>query len=310
MNRTLLIVSCIATGVGAALAIVAACVPADTRPPPGTLTLTVSPSPAVMQGVVTTDGWNIHFDRVLVGIGDSSLGDQCTIYGEAGYDRVLDVTTDGGQRLGILHAIGQCDVRFRLSAPSPDALLGEGVADADVTYLRTPGGDPYVPIGGIAADVAFTATRGDVTKKLHLSFRQRIRYRECALDPDAGLPAIDLSGNQALAYDIRIEGEALLRDDIDASAALRFDPFAKADTNGDGTVTLDELRAVPIDEVREGGVFEAGTYEVDDAGNVRRGKPIVIATLGDYVYQLLAPTLARWRDVGWCASIGDQRRGD
>jgi hypothetical protein len=286
------------------------CVPADTRPTPGSLTFTVSPSPAVAGGVVTADGWSIHFDRVLLGIGNEGLGEACAIYGEASYDRILDVTSQANQHLGIVHGLGQCDVDFRIAAPSTDAILGDGVTEDDKTRLRTPGGDAYVPSGGIAADVAATATRGAVTKRFHLSFRPRIRYQRCSLDPDAGLPAVDLESNVDLTYDIRIEAEALLRDDVDVAARLRFDPFANADTDGDGTVTLDELRAVPIEDVRDGGPFEAGTYEVDDAGQLTRGRPIVIATLGDYVYLLLAPTLARFRDTGTCIPSARGRGGD
>jgi hypothetical protein len=292
------------------LALALACVPADTRPPPGVLTTTVSPSPAVVHGVVTADGWTITFERVLVGIGDVGLGDTCTIYGEANYDRLLDVTHDGGQRLGILHGIGQCDMDFRVGAPSADAILGEGVTMDDATRLRTPGGDAYVPLGGVGVELSATATRAGVTKRFTLSFRQRLRYRHCALDPDAGLPALDLQSNGDLVYDIRIEAEAILRDDVDAAAELRFDPFAKADTNGDGIVTLDELRAVPIDTIRDGGAFEAGILEYDpDSGSTDRGRTIVIATLGDYVYELLLPTLPRFRDTGTCAA-GQRRSPD
>jgi hypothetical protein len=286
------------------------CVPADTRPAPGSLTFTVSPSPAVAQGVVTADGWAISFDRVLLGIGNEGLGEACAVYGEASYDRILDVTREANQHLGIVHGLGQCDVDFRIAAPSTDAILGNGVTDDDKTRLRTPGGDAYVPSGGIAADVAATATRGGVTKHFHLSFRPRVRFQRCSLDPDAGLPAVDLESNVDLTYDIRIEAEALLRDDVSVAARLRFDPFANADTDGDGTVTLDELRAVPIEDVRDAGPFEAGTYEVDDAGQLVRGRPVVIATLGDYVYLLLAPTLARFRDTGTCIPSARNRGGD
>jgi hypothetical protein len=297
------------------LAVVAAtmafeCVPADTRPAPGTLTFTVSPSPAVAHGVTSADGWSISFDRVLVGIGNEGLGEACSIYGEANYDRILDVTSEANQHLGILHGIGQCDVDFRIAAPSTDAILGDGVTEDDKTRLRTPGGDAYEPSSGIAADVAATATRAGVTKHFHLSFRPRIRYQRCSLDPDAGQPEVDLASNVDLTYDIRIEAEALLRDDVDVAAHLRFDPFANADKDGDGTVTLDELRAVPIEDVRDGGPFEAGTYEVDDAGQLTRGKPIVITSFGDYVYLLLAPTLARFRDTGTCIPSARGRFGD
>lgn len=303
--RRFIAVSALACAV-AGVAALDACVKADTRPTPGTLTLTVSPSPAVANGVVTVDGWAITFDRVLVAMGNAGLGEACAVYAEANYDRILDVTSKGDQKLGILHGIGQCDVDFRMEAPSVDALLGDGVTEADKTALRTPGGDPYVPLGGVSADIALSATRGGVTKRFHLSFRSRIRYRDCAFAPDSG-PAVDLESNVDLTYDLRVEAEVMLRDDVDAASSLRFDPFANADANGDGVITLDELRAIPIGAVRDGGAFEAGTYEIGEAGTVR-GVPIVIETLGDYVYQLLVPRLVRYRDTGACTPT--KRRAD
>lgn len=294
----------IALALASVLAVVAAfeCVPADTRPVPGSLTMTVSPSPAVSNGVVTADGWTIAFDRVLIAIGNEGLSDPCAVYGEANYDRILDITHDGGQHLGIVHGLGQCDVDFRVTAPSSDALLGEGVTEEDKTRLRTPGGDYYIPLGGISTEIAFTATRGDVKKRFYFPFRARIRYQRCALDQDSGIPSVDLRSHVDLTYNVRIEAEAVLRDDLDAGAALRFDPFAAADKDNDGLITVEELRGIPIEQVRDSGAFEAGTYEVDDAGLVQRGRPIVIATLGDYVYEILAPTLARFRDTGTCTA--------
>ncbi|HEY8073983.1 MAG TPA: hypothetical protein VIF62_07735 [Labilithrix sp.] len=304
MRRWLLAIVAVAS----ALAFAFACVPADTRPTPGTLTLTVSPSTAVANGVMTTDGWQVVFERVLVGIGDGSLSDQCTVYGEANYDRLLDVTHDAGQKLGILHGIGQCDLRFRVSAPSSDAILGEGVAQSDADRLRARAGDAYVPLGGVAVELTGTATRAGVTKHFTISFRPRIRYGGCGLVPDAGVPAVDLESNVDLVYDIAIEAEAMLRTDVDAAAPLRFDPFAQADVDGDGIVTLDELRGVPIESVRDGGPFEAGTFDYDeDAGVIRRGRPLVIVSFGDYVYELLLPTLARFRDNGFCVVSSQQR---
>lgn len=295
---------------GGAVLVAPACVPADDRPPPGSLTVTVSPSPAVQNGVTTADGWTIAFPRVLVAMGNASLDDGCVSYGEANYDRVLDVTSGAGQKLGILHGLGQCDLRFRVAPPSSDALLGAGVTEADKTAMRTPGDDAYVPLGGIAVDVLATATRGADAKRLHLLFRPSLRYQHCTLGGgDADAAAVNLESNVDLAYDVRIEAESLLRDDVDAAAPLRFDPFAAADTNGDGDVTLDELRAVPLARVRDGGAFEAGTYEVDDAGVLRSGTPVTIATLGDYVYLVLMPTFPRFRGTGACTpTVRDARR--
>lgn len=291
-----------ASGLGA----IDACVPADTRPVPGSLTVTVSPSPAVAMGVTTADGWNVTFEHVVVSIGHASLGNGCNSYSEANYERIVDVASRGGapedpQKLSILYGIGQCDLRFRVSAPTVDAVLGQDVTEDVKTELRTPGGDPYVPLGGVAIDMAGSAMRGAVTKHFHLTFRPRVRYGNCKLAEDAG-PGVDLASSEALTYDIRIEGEALLRDDVDAAtAALRFEPFANADKDGDGNVTLDELRLVPIETIRDGGAFEAGTYEFDDdSGTFRQGRAIPITTFGDYVYELLLPSLPRFRDTGNC----------
>jgi hypothetical protein len=309
---TLVLLACSAAGLGAVgIGALDACVPADDRPTPGKLTLTVSPSPAVQNGVVTADGWNVVFEKVLVGIGRASLGNTCARYSDSSYDRLLDVTSKSGQKLSILYGIGQCDLRFRVSAPSSDAVLGEGVTEDEKTALRTPGGDPYVPLGGVAMDVTGAATRDGVTKRFHLVFRPRVRYANCKVEADAG-PAVDLSSNVDEVFDIRIEAEAVLRDDVDAAtASLRFEPFATADKDGDGMVTLDELRAVPIANVRDAGSFEAGVYEFDeDAGVFRAGKAVKIESLGDYVYELLLPSLPRFRGTGTCgAGVGLGRGG-
>src|SRR5262245_28903782 len=103
MKRTTALVSVGALGASGAIALaVYACVPADTRPPPATLTLTVSPSPAAVAGVVTVDGWSVTFDRVFIAMGNGSFSDACTVYGEAGYDRLINLAAGPGQKLGIL----------------------------------------------------------------------------------------------------------------------------------------------------------------------------------------------------------------
>jgi len=304
------------------LIVAQACVPADTRPVPTELNVMVSPSDAVAFGTTTADGWSITFDRVLVGIGGTSLGDGCTEYSEASYDRVLDVTFDAGQKLSQLHALGQCDFRFRIGPPAEDALLGVGVAEDDKTRMRTPGVDPYsVPLAapdastrapspsGIGAEISLTARRGGVTKRLRLVLRSRIRYQRCSIVAGGG-PSVYLTEGDTQAVNLRIEAESILRDDDDAGAALRFDPFAEADVDGDGEVTLDELRAVPLAKARDGGGFEAGTYDVDDAGQLIQGRPIAIESLGDFVYLVLAPLIPRFRDIGRCVGRRDRRAGN
>jgi hypothetical protein len=308
---TLSVLACAVAGVGAVgLAALDACVPADNRPPPGRLTLTVSPSPAVQNGVLTADGWNVAFERVLVDIGRASLGNGCARYSDSSYDRLLDVTTKSNQKLSVLYGIGECDIRFRVQPPSTDAVLGEGVSEDQKTELRTPGGDSYIPLGGIAIDVKGSASREGVTKRFHLTFRPRVRYGNCKLDADGG-QAVNLQTDVDEVFDIRIEAEAVLRDDVDAAtASLRFEPFAIADKDGDGNVTLDELRRVPISEIRDSGAFEAGLYEFDDdAGVFRAGQAVPIESLGDYIYVLLLPSLPRFRGTGTCGAGINLGRG-
>jgi hypothetical protein len=321
-------------GIALALAVVYACVPADDRPPPGVLTVTVSPSPAMDAGVTTADGWRLSFERVFVAMGNEGFSDSCTAYGEADYDRILDVGNGAGQKLGILHGIGRCDLRFRLGPPSTDVVLGESVTQDDKIAMQTPLPDAYTvsgggPAGGAGAsiDVAGTAVKDGVTKHFHVVYRRRVRYQRCtpnAPPPDASVAELDqsiafddagasveLGEKQETVFDLRIEPEALFRDDLNpTSAALRFDAFAAADVDNDGNVTLDELRGVPIATLHDAGAFEAGTYDVDDAGVLRRGRPIVIESLGDFIYELLLPTLPRFRDVGWCVWTSGRRGPD
>jgi len=298
-----------------AAAIVYACVPADTRPLPGSVTLTASPSPAVAGGAVTDDGWRITFDRVIAGIGRASLGDTCVAYSEANYDRVLDVGADAGQKISILHGLGACDLRFSIGAPSSDALLGARVTDDDKARMRAPGADRYTTAGGIAFEVIGSAARDGVALRFDFAFRARVRYSRCALVPDAAPDresvGVDLESQVDRTFDLRIEAEALFRDNVGRDgAALRFDPFAAADTDRDGVVTMDELDAVPIAALGDAGAFEAGTYDFDDdAGTTTDGRPVAVETLGDYVYVVLMPTVLRFRDTGSCSSAIGFGRG-
>ena len=64
------------------------CLPADTRPTPASLVLTAEASAAMTAGVATSDGWQITFERLLMGVGRARLKsrgdtppyDDCTDY--------------------------------------------------------------------------------------------------------------------------------------------------------------------------------------------------------------------------------------
>jgi len=100
----------------------ASCLPVDTRPPAGSilLTLTSDDEPSV----TTADGWSIAVDRLLLGIGNTSLGNdeaswssssnQCTHYSDAHYGRLLDGRLRTDQKVGTIFGLGQCNFYFRV----------------------------------------------------------------------------------------------------------------------------------------------------------------------------------------------------
>jgi len=273
---------------------VSSCLPADDRPPPGSLSLTVSPSTAVTDGITTVDGWKLSFNRAVISIGRASLGSDCVGYSNARYDRVLDVTQGEAQPLSILYGLGACDVRFGIEPPASDSLLGTGVNEALKTLMRTPMSDAYVQGGGITMVVDGQASAGGMTKKFHWQFLQPYRYEGCTVELDGqAVGGVVLNGGDALSYDIAIAPERLFLDDIEDTAQLRFAPFTNADDaggNGDGEITFDELAQVSIADARQFGPYTAG------AG----GKGDMFASLLDYVYLALFPRVPRFRDTGSC----------
>lgn len=289
---------------GAAI-VATSCLPADDRPPPGSLELTVSPSPAVLDGIATADGWKLTFRRVVAGIGRTSLGDGCVSYAEARYDRVVDVTQGAGQKLSVLYGLGSCDVQFQMAPPSSDSVLGAGVTEDDRTLMRTPGTDAYVPDAGITLIVQGSAEKQGVTKKFDWAFRQRYRYENCGVTLGGATQAgVSLAGNDAVGYDIAIAAERLFRDDLAETATLRFELLAQADSvtgDGDGSVALDELANVPIEQARKTAPY--GVADQDPMNTVK--------TLRDYVYLVLFPRIPRFRDDGACTpSVGGGRHHD
>lgn len=275
------------------------CLPADTRPPPATVLVDVSGNDASQNGVTTVDGWSISIDRFLIGIGDASAGDNCISYSDAGYSRLIDGKRTDDQKLSLLFALGQCEMRYRVSSPATDTLLGAGVSETDAILLAAKAVDPYVmQPSGVAVDLTASATRGTSFKHFHWSFRQRIRYQNCETPLD-GKPVtpLDFPSNANLTYHIALMPDALLRDDKTMTASLRFDAIASADTmfgDGDGDVTLDELGKVSLDVARK-----AGPYGIPDPDPMDPN-PMPIQSLEDYVYLVLMPRIPQFREPILC----------
>jgi hypothetical protein len=77
---------------------------------------TASGSEATRDGVVTADGWSLSFQKVLLGIGPMQLGDDCikyAEYSEPGYERIVEVTAAGPQKVSIMYGLGRVTSIFR-----------------------------------------------------------------------------------------------------------------------------------------------------------------------------------------------------
>jgi hypothetical protein len=278
--------------------LLANCLPGDIRPTPATVHMTAEGSAAVTSGLTTDDGWKITFERLLVGIGDATLGgSSCDDYADARYDRLFDFTVKGPQKLSDLYGVGACRLRLRLRVPAFDALLQEGVSTADLALMRTAGDDAFAKATGVSVYVRGHAAQGAVTKHFEWKFRLGFSLHDCGSDVgDAGSPApdagdtgdagtLDLVGGAAPSIDVVVHGEELFRNTAHDGAPLFFDGIAIADINDDQAITLDELAKVPTPLPD----FDAGAGA--DAGPPSRAS---------FMYETLVPRMIHVGTFGPC----------
>jgi hypothetical protein len=279
----------------------AACLPADTRPVPGSILLLATSEDE--PSTTTADGWTITIDRLVLGLGNASfVTADCSRYSEAHYVRLLDGRLVHEQKISILYGLGQCNFGFQVLWPGSDTLLGEGVTEADRQLMV--GGEVEGPPGprreGIAVDFAATATRGGETKRMHWPFGQATTNPGCMRSaPDATMRSLELESGQDLTLHLGVRGVTLFGDDADPDdALLRFDAIAAADThfgNADGDVALDELGDVTLEAARQ---FAPGRYAV--GREMQGGTP---HSLEDYIHLVLLRRLVGFREDIACSSF-------
>lgn len=243
------------------------CLPGDIRPEPAHVFITAEPGAASVDGFTTDDGWTIHFERLIVGLGNISLeGEGCNEYSGSGYDRLFDFAVpQGAQKLGEAYGLGTCDIEFRLRSPSDEALLQQGVSASDLEFMREvdlgsfegveiPTNLPFdAPIPRTAVYARGTATQGDVVKRFDWRFMvRRYELSNCENVMDTSMTSrVNLKGGEDRRFAITLQGEELFREGIEPADLRRFDRFADADADADGNITLMELAevAAPVVEV-------------------------------------------------------------
>jgi hypothetical protein len=298
-----------------------ACLPTDTRPPPAEITVTVSSSEHTRTGIghdFTVDGFDISFQRVLVSLGGIQVGDDnqvagCSEYSDPSYTRLFDfVRVDKSEKLGLAYALGHCPFGYVVRYPNANTIVAKGSSVADLELMRTPGSDHFVKDAGVAVYVRGQAERGDETKWFSWSFRKRIGYRSCWIEEGGEKRAgIELASGVPASVNIEIQAEALFRPGLDP-ALHHFEPYARADADADGEITLDELATVSIDELAADGLYVPSSVEPaagEPGPDVEIGcfdderGPVKLSTLADYAYCTLVPRIARFQGNGACVNL-------
>jgi hypothetical protein len=292
MKRPLTIGSYAAAIAGATA--LSACLPSDTRSEPASILVSVEASDATRAGFTTDDGWTITFERFLVGMGSVRMAPEdvpgvttpeCTSYYDAIYDRVFDFArTEGPRKLGLVFALGSCVLHFDIHTPMPEALLGPGVTPDDASLMRLRRTEPQ-RAGATSIGIVGHARRGELTKSFDWSILANYDYGTCGPAP------LELESGDTGAALIVLHGEALFRVGNDES--LAFDPFADADRNGDGDITMDELALETI-SIGEGG-----------GGGTGGGGLVGLPALATQLYYGGVPQLATLEGGGPCHGESD-----
>ncbi len=182
----------------------------------GQVAVLVYGEPFIEEGIPASamaDGWAVSFDAFELEVRDVSLGGVTLVA-----DGALDIAPSTG---GAGHALGQGEVPAG-AYPGPEFVL------ADLT-------------------VSGTASKGDVVKRFEWQFDGAARYRDCDLQ-------IEVEAGNERRVELTIHADHLFYDSrVSEEPGLVFQPFADADTDGDGLITRAEL------EVTDIGAFDPGS---------------------------------------------------
>jgi hypothetical protein len=277
-------VSSLAMLAGCTCLLAMACVPADEALPLGSaeFTITARGSPRTLltreapAGGGRIDTWSIHVDRFLLSfrtmtIVNLAIADQCAYRGRgAATNIVFDGTT--GSVVQAFNGImpGDCpDVGMRLAPPDDHTVPGDGATADDILSLLT--GDPaHAMFEATATHEPPPGFPKSTTIKVSLRFdsaRTASSFGGCR---DA-IRGARIHPEARDAVFVAVAAEAFFRNAISSSAELRFEPFMRADREGndDGTVTMDELDQLPLDNVGD------ASYQLPNGSHA--------GSFGDYV---------------------------
>ena len=269
------------------LPLLAACTGGSLRPS-GDLEVTTQGDLSVEDGIPATDfadGWAVRFERFVVNVGGIALGvDSASVVplGEEPYV-LVDHAVPGPKTVLIAQGVIAGDwpaFTYQLRPIRATTTLGGGTTDDDLMRMRM-----------VAAStlVKGVATKGNTTKTFEWLFSLATAYEGCRVMQGTTITrGVYVRADATTGVDLPGSARPLFEEDLSAlKPALRFEALANADVNGDGAISLAELDALAVADVRASiGHYGAGTY-------------ININTMRDYI-SAQARRIGGFRGIGSC----------
>ncbi len=191
-----------------------------------------------------SDGWSVEFDAFFVSLGGIDA-DGAPLQGTYVVD-LSEVSDGSGHELGTIlaPASGEPRVTYALTPAVADA-----ISDMDVAELE------QMAAAGASVWARGTATKGAERKTFDWTFDVSPRYVACET-------GTTLSEGTTTDVVLTLHADHLFYDDLDSEEPdVAFDLIAQADADGDGAVTMDELRQQDISgQVR----YQVGGRAIDD----------------------------------------------
>jgi hypothetical protein len=300
------------------------CLPADTRPVPAEVSMSVIRDPELGDGpasFVTPDGWALTVSTLQVAMGNLGFsGDSCNEYSEARYRRLLDLNRPGAQKLSIVYGLEACTLSYDVAVPDEDAVLGQGLTAQDLEFmrmatLRVSSTTGVTTTEGMALHVVGQAEKDGTSIEFDWGFADRLRFSTCyQRGADGKGVALGLASGQAVGLSITVDPRNLFQIGLDPKLApLSVPPPTGEESQGAAAPTLN---LPPMSLVQW--IVDADQVTGDANGRVSVDELAQVAIPGAAANQNLAellrlftyPTLFRYDDDGQCSNpIGHQGHG-
>jgi hypothetical protein len=290
-----------------------ACLPEDDIPAPGVAQFSFVGDPSQATIGPSADGWTLSVSRAVVGLQLSYQQlDQCDVYSQSGLEPILaDALVSESAYLGRLRGLGECTSPIVLDSFVYVSRFGPGTTRADVDTINAVlDSSPLTrDTHTVSLYLAGTLRHADGVREKRVSWALDLPYALLACPPSGGGdPTLryHLTSGKSESFTISVRLQRLFVDGHDDAATLRLAPFAEADQDGDGQITLEEVAATKLAPLA---ALTGGYQELlpGHAGSPRFGT--LDPTLFDWLGARLPRSFSRAEAAGSCTLATDASFG-